>query len=281
MGNNTKISFRLSVAIAIAASAVTAAKADDTIERLKSAGVVQIGIAPEPPYAIIGSDGALTGADPDISREVFKNLGVGDIKANSVDWGALIPGLMASRFDIVATGLFIRPERCKAVSFSQPLLCTREGFLVKKGNPLGLHSYADLAPKNAKISTVGGGAEEKQALAMGVSRGNLMAVSDIFNSVELLKSGRVDVIAFPDVTLRAAMERAGGDEFELVSDLKGEPIQCAAAAFKKSDTALRDAYDAQVDKLKQSGKLEKILTKYNFDPKLASATNRDALCQAN
>ncbi|MCV9999361.1 ectoine/hydroxyectoine ABC transporter substrate-binding protein EhuB [Pararhizobium sp. YC-54] len=279
MGNKTNISFCLSVAIAV--TSLTAAKAEDAIERLKAKGVVEIGIAPEPPYAIIGADGLLTGADPDISRAVFKGLGVGDIKANSVDWGALIPGLIASRFDIVATGLFIRPERCKAVAFSQPLLCTREGFLVKKGNPLGLHSYDDLAPKNAKISTVGGGAEEKQALAKGVSRANLMSVSDIFNSVELLKSGRVDVIAFPDVTLRAAMERAGGDDFELVSDLEGEPIQCAAAAFRKDDTALRDAYDEQIDKLKQSGQFDQILAKYSFDPKLASATNRDELCKAN
>ena len=36
---------------------------------------------------------------------------------------------------MVSAGLFIKPERCAAVIFSEPDLCDVEAFAVKKGNP--------------------------------------------------------------------------------------------------------------------------------------------------
>lgn len=265
---------------ALGAAIPSTAFADSGLERIKQAGVVKLGIAPEPPYAVMGADGNVSGADPEIAKEVFEKLGISKLSASVVDWGALIPGLMASRFDIVATGLFVRPERCKAVLFSQPLLCTSEGFLVKKGNPLGLHSYQDILEKKAKLSAVGGGAEERRALSIGVSRENVLGVSDIFNAAELLKSGRVDALGFPDITLNAILDRVGASEFEIVTELPGEPIQCAAAAFKPQDRDLRDQFDEEVEKLKQSGRFAEILKANKFDPMLVSKTNRDTLCEA-
>lgn len=88
--------------------------AQDALDKIKAKGVVEMGVAAEPPYSDLQADGTLTGADPDVARAVFAELGDIKLNANVVDWGALIPGLMANRFDAVATGLFIRPERCQA-----------------------------------------------------------------------------------------------------------------------------------------------------------------------
>jgi polar amino acid transport system substrate-binding protein len=37
------------------------------------------------------------------------------------EWGSLIPGLNAGRFDIITAGMYITPKRCKNVAFTDPM----------------------------------------------------------------------------------------------------------------------------------------------------------------
>lgn len=45
---------------------------------------------------------------------------------------------------ILAYGLFITPERAARLAFSRPTAAVQPGLLVAAGNPLGLHSLADV-----------------------------------------------------------------------------------------------------------------------------------------
>src|SRR5690606_32883348 len=137
----------------------------DKLEDLKEQGFARIAIANEPPFTAVGADGKVSGAAPDVAREVFKRLGVDDVIASISEYGAMIPGLQAGRHDAVTAGLFMKAERCAAVAYSEPVLCDAEALAVKKGNPLGFASYADIAANpDAKIGAPGGGTEEKLAL---------------------------------------------------------------------------------------------------------------------
>ncbi|TIV75173.1 MAG: transporter substrate-binding domain-containing protein [Mesorhizobium sp.] len=58
-------------------------------------------------------------------------------------------------------------------------------------------------------------------------------------------------------------------------------MDCAAAAFNKNDTALRDAYNVGLKKLKDSGEFEKIMTTYGLQSNyklLASAKSAAEMC---
>ncbi|TIU95506.1 MAG: transporter substrate-binding domain-containing protein, partial [Mesorhizobium sp.] len=55
---------------------------------------------------------------------------------------------------------------------------------------------------------------------------------------------------------------------------------CDGAAFKKGDEALRDAYDVELAKLKESGEFAKIIEPYGFSAAAAMSTSRDKLCSA-
>jgi polar amino acid transport system substrate-binding protein len=257
----------------------TEAHADEGLDKIKQSGTVRIGLAVEPPYTDFKPNGEVTGANPDLVRAVAARLGVKNVTADKVDWGALIPGLQARRFDVVATGLFIRPQRCKAVLFAQPDLCSAEGFIVKKGNPLKLDSYQSLKDSGARVATCGGCTEEKRALEVGVPRSKIMAAADIFNAVELVRSGRADVAAFPDLSLNEALKKVNDPTLEVFSPVKNEPIQCAAPAFNPQDRELRDAYDKEFAALKASGEYAKIASSYGFDPKLAEQVTRNQLCE--
>src|SRR5690606_34180458 len=78
-------------------------------------------------------------------REDLPTDGHRDHQPVLTEWGSLIPGLRASRFDLIAAGMYITPERCKQVLFTDPHYQLPDTLLVKTGNPKNLRSYADIA----------------------------------------------------------------------------------------------------------------------------------------
>ncbi|WP_348628414.1 transporter substrate-binding domain-containing protein [Mesorhizobium sp. WSM3862] len=63
------------------------------------------------------------------------------------EWGSLIPGLQADRFDIITDSMFILPERCRNVLFTDLIATIPTAAAVPKGNPKDLHSYEDIRDK--------------------------------------------------------------------------------------------------------------------------------------
>src|SRR5690242_14269310 len=121
----------------------------DLLDRLKAQGVVRLGIAGEIPFGYIDKDGHLTGEAPELAKVIFKRLGVGRVQPVPTEFGSLIPGLNSQQFDVVAAGMYVNPERCQQVIFADPDYQMLDSFIVRKGNPLGLHSYKDVVEKKA------------------------------------------------------------------------------------------------------------------------------------
>jgi len=268
-------------ALAASVSAVPAAADDSKLEELKAQGFARVAIANEPPFTAVAADGKVSGAAPDVAREVFKRLGVDDIVASISEYGAMIPGLQAGRHDVITAGLFMKPERCAAVAYSEPILCDAEAFALKKGNPLGLKSYKDIADNpDAKIGAPGGGTEEKLALEAGVPRDRVIVVPDGQSGLKMLQDGRIDVYSLPVLSINDLVSKAQDPNIEVVAPVEGAPVYCDGAAFKKGDEALRDAFDVELAKLKESGEFAKIIEPYGFSAAAAMSTTREKLCAA-
>ena len=183
----------LAVGAAIAVSAPTSAQDNPKLEQVKEQGFARVAIANEPPYTAVAADGKVSGAAPDVAREIFKRLGVPEIVASISEYGAMIPGLQAGRHDVVTAGLFMKPERCAAVVYSEPVLCDAEALLVKKGNPKGFKSYEDIAKDpEGTVGAPGGGTEEKLALDAGVPRDRVIVVPDGQSGLKMVQDGRID-----------------------------------------------------------------------------------------
>ncbi|MDP9634139.1 UNVERIFIED_ORG: polar amino acid transport system substrate-binding protein [Ensifer adhaerens] len=271
-----------SVSTLMAFVAATPATADDDkLQQLKEQGFARIAIANEPPFTAVGADGKVSGAAPDVAREIFKRLGVADVAASISEYGAMIPGLQAGRHDAITAGLFMKPERCAAVAYSEPVLCDAEAFALKKGNPLKLMSYKDIADNpDVKIGAPGGGTEEKLALEAGVPRDRVIVVPDGQSGLKMLQDGRIDVYSLPVLSINDLMSKANDPNLEVVAPVEGAPVYCDGAAFKKGDEALRDAFDVELAKLKESGEFAKIIEPYGFSAKAAMSTTREKLCAA-
>ncbi|HEV7249701.1 MAG TPA: ectoine/hydroxyectoine ABC transporter substrate-binding protein EhuB [Shinella sp.] len=262
--------------------AAAPASADDgKLAELKEQGFARVAIANEPPFTAVAADGKVSGAAPDVAREVFKRLGVADIVASISEYGAMIPGLQAGRHDVITAGLFMKPERCAAVSYSEPILCDAEAFALKKGNPLGLKSYKDIADNpDAKIGAPGGGTEEKLALEAGVPRDRVIVVPDGQSGLKMLQDGRIDVYSLPVLSINDLVSKANDPNVEVVAPVEGAPVYCDGAAFKKGEEALRDAFDVELAKLKESGDFAKLIEPYGFSAAAAMSTTREKLCAA-
>ncbi|NKM72054.1 ectoine/hydroxyectoine ABC transporter substrate-binding protein EhuB [Rhizobium laguerreae] len=270
-----------SLSVLLVMTAAPASAADDKLEQLKEQGFARIAIANEPPFTAVGADGKVSGAAPDVARAIFEKLGIKEVVASISEYGAMIPGLQAGRHDAITAGLFMKPERCAAVAYSEPILCDAEAFALKKGNPLKLTSYKDIADNpDAKIGAPGGGTEEKLALEAGVPRDRVIVVPDGQSGIKMLQDGRIDVYSLPVLSIHDLMAKANDPNLETVAPVVNAPVYCDGAAFRKQDVALRDAFDAELKKLKESGEFAKIIEPYGFSAKAAMSTSREKLCTA-
>src|SRR5205823_5393533 len=104
----------------------------------------------DPPWSFATSSGQVTGIAYGVAVETFKLLGIPTVNASLVNFGQLIPGLIANRFDSIGDALFITPDRCKQVLFSNPFVVDGEAFAVAKGNPFQVSNFESIG-NNSQI----------------------------------------------------------------------------------------------------------------------------------
>ncbi|MFD0903130.1 ectoine/hydroxyectoine ABC transporter substrate-binding protein EhuB [Actinomadura sediminis] len=263
----------LSAAVPLAAAGCsttdpeTEASGGGTLQKAKDAGKIKVGFANEAPYGFTDSSGKLTGEAPELARVIFKNLGIEEMEGVQVDFGGLIGGLNAKRFDVIAAGMFIIPERCQSVAFSDPEYVAKSALMVKEGNPKGLTDGKSLAAENAKVGVLTGAVEQGYAKSLGVK--DIQTFPDQASAYSALKSGRIDAIWLTRISLADLLSKHEGEGFEVtdaftpVVDGK-EQFGAGAFGFRKADTELLNAFNAELKKLKDGGKLLPILQPFGF-----------------
>lgn len=273
--------------LAIATTLLGSTAWADTKDDILESKTVTIGIHNRQPWGFRAEDGSAAGFHPDLIRAAFERLGVKQVDFVITEFGALIPGLNAGRFDMVASGIAITPERCKVVVFSEPDLAVGDSLIVKKGNPLKLHSYADIVA-NAKVRLAGGRGtlNTRNAIDAGVPTSQITYLGDAQAMLSALLADRVDAatLSAPSVVgLLQDPKLQGVERAQPFTGLvrNGVPaMMYTAIAFRSDDTALRDAYDEQLRALKADGTVDKLRAKYGFtdDDKVNPAVTTQKVC---
>lgn len=271
-----------------AATAAPTAAAETTFARIKRDKVVTVGFINEPPYNFATSE-KLTGAYPEALRAFFATIDP-DIKINGVltEFSALIPGLMARRFDINGGGMNIRPARCLQIAFADPEVQALEVFVVKKGNPKNLTSYKAVASSDAKYGAVTGGVEVELADVAGIPKERQVLFPDGPSMIAGLQAGRIDVLALTSLSASDLLTKTNDPGLQLV-ELTEIPVDATGAqsigyvgiGFRKEDADLRDAYNAWQAKAKANGDLLKIMSPFGFAARDIAPADKtaDAICK--
>ncbi len=254
-----------------AASPRAGEAAETTLEKAKRQGFVTVGFANEKPYAYATPDGKLTGEAVEVARVILKRLGIPEINGVLTEFGSLIPGLKAKRFDVITAGMYITPQRAQEVAFANPEYGIGEALAVKKGNPLNLRSYPDIAAQpQARVAVMSGAIEMEYLQQSGVKPSQMVVVPDQPSAVAALQAGRADAITMTGPSLQAVLDSAKDPDLERVMDfvqpvIDGKSVRgYGAAAFRKEDQDFVDAYNRELQKLKESGELLHILEPFGF-----------------
>ncbi|MET8582484.1 ectoine/hydroxyectoine ABC transporter substrate-binding protein EhuB [Streptomyces collinus] len=254
----------------------------DLLDRLRAQGVVRLGIAGEIPFGYIDKDGRLTGEAPELAKAVFRRLGVARVQPVPTEFGSLIPGLNSQQFDVVAAGMYVNAERCRQVIFADPDYQMLDAFIVRKGNPKGLHSYRDVVAKKAKFATGTGYAEIQYAVEAGYKESDILIVPDQVAGLNAVEAGRVDVFAGTALTVREVVKKSGKTEATkpFAPLVKGKPhVDGGAFAFRPTETRLRDAFNVELRKLRKSGELFRILRPFGFTEAEMTDMTAKELCR--
>lgn len=236
------------VAVVAAASALLVgavdSHADALTERAASGKSIRIGFAHEIPWAYPGDKNEPLGFSNALALGVLKSMGYEKIEAVVTDWGGLIPGLQAGRFDIITGGMYITGNRCKNVSFAEPMGKFGNSFIVKKGNPKGIETYRDIKQKEATMVTVAGFVNVDEAIKDGVSESQIVQVPSLSEVLATIRAGRADVGAGNDFAMKD-LAASAPTEVE-VTDSAALPDwtnNWVAIAFRKEDSDFLKAYN--------------------------------------
>ena len=223
---------------------------DTTLERIRREGIARVGYANDIPFGHATADGKLTGEAPEIVRKILSRMGIGKIEGVLVEFDSLIPALKAGRFDMIAAGMFIIPERCREIAFSEPTFSLGQAFLVKKGNPLNLHSYEDVAKNpNAILCVMKGAVEGYYARAVGVPESRIYNVPDTPSGLVAVKNGVSDALALTSLSIQNLVSADKDPGIERVQPFRDPVIQgkvirgYGAFGFRKDDRDFLDEFN--------------------------------------
>jgi polar amino acid transport system substrate-binding protein len=253
------------------------------LDDLRSKGTVRMGIAGEPPYSSINDQGELTGEGPAVAHAIFQRLGVKGFEPVPVDFNALVPGLHSFQYDVIVAGMFINKARCQAVLFSDPDYESKDAFLVPKGNPKKITSYADIAKGKFRMGTGIGYAEYDYAIGNGVSKSAIQPYGDQIGGMEALEAGRIDCFAGTALTMIEALKTGDHPKVEMTEvftpKIKGKPQRDGGGyGFRHGETNLRDAFNRELQKMKKSGELLRIAKPYGFTEEFMTDLTAKELC---
>lgn len=255
----------------------------DTLERVKSSGEIRVGFAGERPYSYRDESGRVTGESAEIARHVINEIAPdAQIEWVQTEFGELIPSLRSGAIDVAAAGMFITPERCEQVAFSEPTYVVGEAFAVLDGNPKEIASFETIsADERTKVGLIAGTVEYNYALVTGIPADRALLYRDFEKAVEGLKAGEVDAVALTALTAQnmAADDPALGATEQFFPSLDGEVARgYGGFAFRKEDAALRDAFQQELDTFLDSPQHWELVAPFGFTPAMAPDQSASALC---
>ncbi|OPY79107.1 MAG: putative amino-acid ABC transporter-binding protein precursor [Syntrophorhabdus sp. PtaU1.Bin058] len=246
---------------------------DETLQKVMHDSVIRIGYSIEPPYAFPDVKGQVTGEAAETARAIVRRLGIQKIEWRQVEFGALLDGLQADFFDVVAASMYITRERAREAAFSEPSLRLTQGLLVNRGNPFKLHSYEDLAGHpRVRVAVLEGSVEERLMRLIGVPDARLIAVRTVRRGLAKVESGKAEALTLTAPAIRQLTEGSGSAKVEMAAPFRQPALAMqlrlafCGFAFRHKDKGLRAAWNREQAAFIGSPEHLAILSRFGLGP---------------
>lgn len=226
-----------------------------TLQQAIDDGKITVGFAGEAPYSF-EEGGELQGASVALAKQVFKNLGVDNVDGVNTEFGSLIPGLNAERFDAISAGMSILPDRCKQASFGNPEFMYTTALMTKKGENEGLKNLDEVKEKGLKLATMTGAVESDYAKALGIESQQVGTPQD---GMDAVTTGRADAFALTGISLNWMAKNTPNADVAVsesfVQEIDGVPqvVRAHGLPHRRHRTARRVEQGARQDRRGREG----------------------------
>ena len=253
-------------ALVAALGAAAPAAADAITDRIEAGEPIRIGFANEIPFAYPGDDGSPKGFVNAITIGVLNQMGYDNIEPVQTEWGGLIPGLNAGRFDIITGGMNILASRCENIAFSEPIARIGDGFIVAPGNPKGIGNYESLVENDAIMVTGAGYSNIEAAVDAGVSEDNIMTVPGPTEILAAVRAGRADAGAGTYFTMKQLADSSGSAvEVTDPNAMPEETFNWAGIGFRKDDQEFLAQFNEALAEYLGSEEMMQAVAEYGYD----------------
>ncbi|MBI1774093.1 MAG: transporter substrate-binding domain-containing protein [Proteobacteria bacterium] len=137
--------------LAIPAMAQDQRPGESAVQTVVKRGKLMVGLSTFVPWAMRDKKGELIGFEIDVAKQLAKDIGV-ELELVPTAFDGIIPALLASKFDLIATGLTITPKRGLTINFSRPY--NRSGAMMLANTKLtaGFKTLEDYNKPNVTLA---------------------------------------------------------------------------------------------------------------------------------
>lgn len=211
-----------------------------------------------PPYGFIAEDGSYDGFDLAVAKELCKRLDW-DFEAVAIDWNSKDKELAAGNINCIWNG-FTYTGREDEYTWSDPYVDNSIVIVVKADS--GIKTLADLKGKavmaqaaSSAVDAINANADFKASIKGGAA----VELADYALGFTELKMGTVDAIAADIGVAKYQIANNEGDYVILDEPLSKEQY---AIGFLLGNTELRDAVNAELNKMADDGTMMEIGKNY-------------------
>ncbi len=142
--------FKSSAVLALTLMTIQSANAG-AIEDIQQRGKMIVGLSTFVPWAMRAKNGDLIGFEIDVARKLAEDIGV-EVEFQPTAFDGIIPALQAKKFDLIITGMALKPKRNLSVNFTRPYAYLKVGMAANKvkAEKDGLKTLKDW--DNAKVT---------------------------------------------------------------------------------------------------------------------------------
>ena len=196
-----KVSILVAAALAVSATIFTASTTASAAENTSSYNLVKpgslvVGMTLQfKPQMYLDDSGNPAGYDVALVKRLASDLGL-TLEIKNMDFGGLIPGLVAKQFDLVSVGLTNTAERAKSITFAREYVPYSTGIFSSRKSTRGA-SIADWNVAGVKITALQGSTAAKLVKST-FPKATLVEFAQQNNAFLEVASGRADGVVVED-----------------------------------------------------------------------------------
>ncbi len=245
------------LAVAACTSLTTSTQPASTLDRVRQAGKMRVGIRfDNPPLSYIDADGNWVGFDVDLAQALADQLGL-EIEQVKVDETTRISFLQEGKIDLAVASMNHTRSREAAVDFSITYFWDNQSFLVRKGT---YTSIDELMGKKVAANAGSSAIPSWQAYseAAGGPPPEIVEFTDKLAAMQALRDGAVEGYTEDNITLLALA--AGDPGLELLPG-GHNPVRFGLG-LPENDSEWRDTVNLALQELWKNGTYHKIYNKW-------------------